>query len=76
MKNYISILAFLIFASGITAQENRGVKRDGKRKQRSDSRIEAKKVAYITEELDLSTEEAQRFWPLYNDFQTIINMNA
>lgn len=37
--------------------------------QRGDKmeRIEAKKVAFITEKLDLSVTEAQQFWPIYND---------
>ena len=26
------------------------------------------KIAFITKQLSLSTEEAQKFWPLYNDF--------
>jgi hypothetical protein len=29
-------------------------------------RIEALKIAYITKRLDLSPEEAQKFWPIYN----------
>ena len=29
-------------------------------------KIKALKVAYITEQLDLSTDEAQKFWPIYN----------
>lgn len=31
-------------------------------------KIKALKVAYITEKLDLTTEEAQKFWPIYNAF--------
>jgi hypothetical protein len=31
--------------------------------------IEARKVAFITSELDLSPEEAQVFWPVYNQAQ-------
>lgn len=31
-------------------------------------KIKALKVAYITEKLDLTTEEAQKFWPVYNTF--------
>lgn len=72
MKNYISILAFLILATGATAQEHQGRKGDGKRKQKSErrgSRMEAQKIAYITEELELNAEEAQKFWPIYNEFQ-------
>ena len=31
-------------------------------------KVKALKIAYITEELDLTTEEAQKFWPIYNAF--------
>ncbi len=31
--------------------------------------IQALKTAYITEGLNLSPEEAQRFWPVYNRFE-------
>jgi hypothetical protein len=32
------------------------------------SRLEALKIAYITKKLDLTSEEAQRFWPIYNSY--------
>jgi hypothetical protein len=32
------------------------------------SRIEALKIAYITKRLDLSPDEAQKFWPIYNQY--------
>lgn len=31
-------------------------------------RIQALKIAYLTKKLDLSPEEAQRFWPIYNRY--------
>jgi len=31
-------------------------------------KIKALKIAYITEKLDLTTNEAENFWPIYNDF--------
>ncbi len=31
-------------------------------------RLEALKIAYITKRLDLSPEEAQKFWPIYNQY--------
>lgn len=31
--------------------------------------IEAIKIAFITEKLDLTTDEAQHFWPVYNNYQ-------
>jgi hypothetical protein len=35
-------------------------------------KIEAFKIAYITKKLNLSPEEAQKFWPVYNKYQTEI----
>ncbi|SKB28281.1 hypothetical protein [Daejeonella lutea] len=32
--------------------------------------IESIKVAFITSKLDLTTEEAQKFWPVYNNYTT------
>lgn len=31
--------------------------------------IKVHKVAYLTEKMDLSVSEAEKFWPLYNDFE-------
>ena len=32
-------------------------------------KMEAEKVAFITKKLDLSVDEAQKFWPVYNEMQ-------
>jgi hypothetical protein len=32
------------------------------------NKLEVLKIAYITNRLNLSPEEAQRFWPIYNDY--------
>ena len=32
------------------------------------AKIKAWKVAFFTEQLDLSPEEAQKFWPVYNEY--------
>ncbi|MBN8702895.1 MAG: hypothetical protein J0M08_07510 [Bacteroidetes bacterium] len=32
-------------------------------------RIESLKVAFITKRIDLTSKEAQQFWPLYNEYQ-------
>lgn len=31
-------------------------------------RLEALKIAYLTKKLNLTTDEAQRFWPVYNAY--------
>lgn len=33
-------------------------------------RIEALKIAYITKKLNLSPDEAQKFWPIYNNYSS------
>lgn len=37
--------------------------------QRGGERVKAMRVAFITEELDLSVEEAKLFWPIFNEFE-------
>ncbi len=32
-------------------------------------KIEALKIAFITQKLELSSEEAQKFWPVYNQYE-------
>ena len=32
-------------------------------------RLQALKIAYITKKLNLTPEEAQRFWPVYNQYE-------
>lgn len=60
MKKILYIAFFLI---SVTAFSQRG----GKMQQR----IKAQKIAFITERLQLSSEEAQKFWPIYNAFEAI-----
>ena len=36
-------------------------------------RIKAQKVAFITNQLDLSAKESQEFWPIYNAFEEKVN---
>lgn len=37
--------------------------------QKAKDRIEAYRAQFITEELELTPEEAQRFWPVYNQYR-------
>jgi hypothetical protein len=59
--NIFFLLFLLQFVGQITIaqpeQEERG------------DRIQAAKVAYITSKLNLTTTQAQQFWPLYNEFE-------
>lgn len=60
MKNLIILTIALVFIGiNLNAQECS--------KEEKREKIQAKKVAFLTEKLDLSVEEAQKFWPLYNE---------
>lgn len=41
-----------------------GPRKDGDKKEK----LESMKIGYLTRELDLTPEEAQKFWPVYNEF--------
>ncbi|NEM97245.1 hypothetical protein [Pontibacter burrus] len=63
MKRYFFLLIFcaLTFA-GTTAlaQDNR----------QSNERVEAAKVAFLTDKMELTADQAQKFWPLYNEYES------
>ena len=63
-----TLTAFVLLVGiGLQAQP------DKKKMRMSIEKVEAKKVAYITDRLDLSPEQAQVFWPVYNEFQDELN---
>jgi len=57
MKNLIFTIVLLTSFS-VFSQESKSDK------------VEAMKVAFITNKLELSAKEAQVFWPLYNEYNT------
>ena len=69
MKKVISVLCLLaVLATGALAQEQqRG--RQGRGGEGWRERVRAEKVAFLTEQIDLTESEAQVFWPIYNQIQ-------
>ena len=70
MKKTIYILAAIFLFSispSIWAQPGAAVPRE-KPKKEMHKRIESARIAHITQRLDLSPDEAQKFWPVYNQF--------
>ena len=59
MKTKFILPIILLFISSVSFSQDFKEKRE---------KVKALKVAYITEQLELTTEEAQKFWPLYNAF--------
>lgn len=60
MKNYISVITLFLSIAFAGAQPLLKQKKE---------QIKALKVAFITEELQLTPDEASKFWPLYNAYE-------
>ncbi len=68
MKNFL-LISFLFVAYPIFAQENEAKDQDEViENSKMAQSIDALKMAYITKELNLSPDEAQKFWPVYNNY--------
>ena len=58
----LCVLSLTAFAQWMPQKDS-----DEARKQGAD-RINAAKVAFFTQQLDLTVDEAQKFWPVYNEY--------
>src|SRR4051812_4226250 len=58
-KIYLIVMLCLTFGSATFAQNHKGGRPET---------VEAIKIAYFTKKLSLSPEEAQKFWPIYNQY--------
>ncbi|MFT4779828.1 MAG: Spy/CpxP family protein refolding chaperone [Flavobacteriales bacterium] len=66
MKKLLFLLLFLApFIAQVSAQGDRRPPRE---------KIEQLRVAFLTERLNLTVEEAQSFWPLYNEYEAAISL--
>jgi len=59
--------ALLLAAMSLTALAQ-PPKNGGQNRNDRKEKLESMKVAFITQELDLTSQEAQQFWPVYNQF--------
>jgi hypothetical protein len=60
MNNLKKILLLMFLFSNALFYGQRDVDKD---------KIKTLKIAYLTEKLNLTSKEAQTFWPIYNDYQ-------
>jgi hypothetical protein len=74
LKNWLFIGLVTIIPSVLVAQEEQKDPAQNehpteKEKADKDDKIEKLKIAFITTELNLTVEEAQKFWPIYNELE-------
>jgi hypothetical protein len=67
-KLFLMLAMFLGITVFAVAQDNT----DDDDPKEGGGRVYAMLVAYLTKELNLSSEEAQKFWPIYNQYRTEI----
>jgi len=60
MKKILSLAVFLLVLT-ISVDAQRGAK--------FQKNVESMQIAFLTTELDLTPEESQKFWPIYNEYQ-------
>ena len=60
LKGLLFIILFISSSLTVFGQADRKMIRE---------KLESRKVAFITERLNLNTQEAQSFWPLYNEMK-------
>lgn len=69
MKKYLLILT-LALSSAFAVKAQDDLPADGNKRQ---ERIKAMYVAYVTQQLSLTPDEAQKFWPLHTQFTNELN---
>lgn len=60
----LAVLLIFLFTSGFKTFAQEGDKHE---------RIKALKVSFLTEKLELSSAEAEKFWPIYNTYDSQIH---
>ena len=64
MKLIINVFLILFLAAPAWSQDEDEITRNPKAQEK----IKAARIAFITERLELTPEEAERFWPVYREF--------
>lgn len=66
MKKILFLTMLLWSASFVKAQQNN--EEPQVQQQASEEQIQAIKIGFITKKLGLTPDEAQKFWPIYNQY--------
>jgi len=66
MKKLMLTLAMMM---GIIVTTSAQAPNKEEKKEQRKEEIKALKIGYLTEKLKLTTDEAAKFWPVYNEFQ-------
>jgi len=62
-------IALLLFFSCVLLLGTTAVAQDNRTQERTEN-VEAAKIAFLTDKMELTSEQAQKFWPLYNEYES------
>lgn len=68
MKKMVFILSFCM-GWGVAAIAQQTDASPAENNQKKLDQLESYRIAYISKKLDLSPQEAEKFWPVYNNYQ-------
>ena len=68
MKQFLLVL--ILFTGSLTLVKAQDTRQDIK--EGRSEKIQSLKIAFITQKLELTADEAQKFWPVYNRYETEI----
>lgn len=60
MKRYILLISLTFLSVLMNAQGNQ------EQRERRENQLKNLKIAFITQQIDLTSDEAEQFWPIYN----------
>ncbi|WP_025607454.1 hypothetical protein [Pontibacter actiniarum] len=67
MKHYLFIL--ILCCALTTLGSTAALAQEGSKQERREN-VEAAKTAFLTDKMELTAEQAQKFWPLYNEYES------
>lgn len=73
MKKNFLIIAFILISGVLQAQPGNP---DQQKKLADLRKIQAMEMAFITKELNLTPDEAQKFWPVFNQYRNELKSTA
>lgn len=70
MKKHIAIISVTVLFTALSLSSFAQSAAENQSTQKKQEKMEAMKVAFISQQMSLTPEEAQAFWPVYNAYQT------
>ncbi|MCD4832244.1 MAG: hypothetical protein K8R31_00465 [Bacteroidales bacterium] len=61
LRSFILLVSLMVFTISLNAQETQS-------KSDKEQEFKSQKIAFFTDKIGLTPEEAQIFWPVYNDY--------